>query len=71
MVLNTDKYKISVKLHQPVAANMKRVHTCTKERAAGIVAALGLFRDLARSTVEMKMSGDPAGLNGHQVSPNS
>lgn len=51
--------------------NTELVHTCTEERAAGVVAALGLLGDLARSTVEMQMSGDPTGLNGHQVSPNS
>lgn len=42
--------------------------TCATERAAGIVAALGLIRNLARSAVEMQVGGDPAGLDGHQVS---
>lgn len=46
-----------------------KVLTCTEECAAGVVAALGLVRDLPRSTVEVQVSGDPAGLNSHQVSP--
>lgn len=47
------------------------VLTCTKECAAGVVAALGLFRNLPGSTVEMQVSGDPAGLDSHQVTPDS
>lgn len=47
------------------------VLTCTTECTAGVVAALGLIRNLPRSTVEMQMSGDSAGLNSYQVTPNS
>lgn len=47
----------------------RSVLTCTTECAAGVVAALGLVRNLPRSTVEMQVSGDPAGLNSHQVTP--
>ena len=43
--------------------------TCAAERAAGVVAALGLVGDLPRSTVEVQVSGDPAGLDSHQVTP--
>lgn len=52
-----------------VSVFARTVLTCTAECAAGVVAALGLVGHLPRSTVEMQVSGDPAGLNGHQVTP--
>lgn len=45
--------------------------TCSTECAARVVAALGLVRNLPRCTVEMQVGGDPAGLDGYQVTPNS
>lgn len=48
-----------------------QVLTCAIECAAGVVAALGLVRNLPRGTVEMQVSGDPAGLNSYQVTPNT
>lgn len=45
--------------------------TCTTECAAGVVAALGLIGNFPRSTVEMKVGGDPAWLNSHQVTSNT
>lgn len=45
--------------------------TCTTECTAGVVAALGLIGNLPGSTVEMQVCGDPAGLDSHQVTPDS
>lgn len=45
--------------------------TCSTEGAAWVVAALGVVRNLPRCTVEMQVSGDAAGLDSHQVTPNS
>lgn len=45
--------------------------TCSTEGAARVVAALGLVRNLPGGTVEVQVSGDPAGLDGHQVPPDS
>lgn len=52
----------------PLPGHVTSVLTWAAEGTAGEVAALGLVGDLSWSTVEMQVGGDPAGLNGHQVS---
>ena len=45
--------------------------TCAVEGAAGVVAASGLRGHLPGDAVDVQVSGDPAGLNGHQVTPDT
>lgn len=42
--------------------------TCATEGAAGVVATLGLVRNLSRGAVKVQVGGYPTGLDGHQVS---